>query len=120
MDNITYYESDEFDLDIWKHMHKYNFIFSDALHEPSALLYEYNMLKQHNLFDELGFIYCFDDLEPLQTQPMWLAVKHIVNDITNNFNNHTVILEHLVVNGWIGQYEFAHNFGVIKVIPKRI
>lgn len=51
---------------------------------------------------------------------MWLAVKQIVNDIIKTFNNHTVTLEHLIINGWIGQYEFPHNFGIIKVCPKSI
>jgi len=120
MDNITYYESDEFDSDIWKNMGKYNFIFSDALHDPSALIYEYNMLKQHNLLDENGFMYCFDDLESIQTQPMWKAVHYIANDIITKFSNCTVTIDHLVINGWIGQHESPHNFGIIKVIPKYV
>lgn len=113
--NIKYYESDEFDVNIWKSMEMpYNFIFSDALHDPNALLFEYNSLKLNNLIDTNGFIYCFDDLETEQSGEMWGAVHKILNDIKETYPLLNVTLEHLVVNGWIGEHEYKHNFGVIK------
>lgn len=114
---IVYYEADEFDKNIWKNMiNKYNFIFSDALHEPEALIKEYENLKTNNLLDETGFIYCFDDLESERDKPMWSAVNKIYIDIVNNNPLLNVKIEHFIVNGWIGQYEHAHNFGVIKAL----
>lgn len=116
-ENITYYESDEFDPAIWKIMDKkYNIIFSDALHEPSALICEYEQLKNNDLFDDTGFIYCFDDLETSQNGRMWLAVKQIHNDLVKTFPHMKIVLEHKVVNGWIGQHEFPHNFGLIRAL----
>ena len=113
--NITYYESDEFDPAIWKTMKKsYNIIFSDALHEPDALICEYEQLKRNNLFDDKGFIYCFDDLEREHHGRMWRAVIRIFDDLIISFPNLNVTLEHKVVNGWIGQHEFPHNFGIIR------
>ena len=115
--NITYYESDEFDPAIWKLMDKkYNIIFSDALHEPDALICEYQQLKTNSLFDNKGFIYCFDDLERERYGRMWRAVIHIFDDLKIVFPNLHVTLEHKVVNGWIGQHEFPHNFGIIRAL----
>ena len=112
---ITYYESDEFDPEIWKAMpKKYNVLFSDALHEPTALLCEYQQLKSNNLLDENGFIYCFDDLEGSMNGRMWGAVLHIFEDLKVSFPNLTLSLEHAAVNGWIGQYYSKHNFGIIR------
>jgi hypothetical protein len=118
--NINYYESDEFDKNIWKTMKKqFNLIFSDALHDPSALISEYHSIKNNNLLDIDGFIYCFDDLENEKNGPMWNAVNTIFMDIKIQYPLLNVTLEHFVVNGWIGQYEHKHNFGVIKCLPNQ-
>lgn len=113
--DITYYESDEFDNNIWKNMNKqYNFIFSDAFHEPNALLTEYNRLKDNNLIDFNKFIYCFDDLgDAPDNCLMWQAVISIYNDL-KNITGQTLQLKHHSVNGWIGNNEHKHNFGVIS------
>jgi len=47
---------------------------------------------------------------------MWNAVNKIYIDIVNNNPLLNVKIEHFIVNGWIGQYEHAHNFGVIKAL----
>jgi hypothetical protein len=112
--NIMYYESDVFDIDIWKHMDKkYNIIFSDAFHEPHALLIEYNNLKNNNLIDLNKFIYCFDDLEDNKNGNMWGSVISIYNDISNT-TGQKIFLKHYKVNGWIGNNESKHNFGIIS------
>jgi hypothetical protein len=117
--NITYYESDEFDTNIWKNMIiKYNFIFSDALHEPNALITEYKNIQNNNLLDETGFIYCFDDLENDKNQPMWQAVYTIYNDMKLKYGLLNISIDHFYVNGWIGQYEHIHNFGVIRGVKR--
>lgn len=108
---ITYYEADEFDNSIWDHMPMFNLVFSDAMHRPDALLYEYEHVKKH--LDPNGFVYCFDDLENDTNGPMWTAVKHILADIQKTHS--TATLEHHVVNGWLGQHQEAHNFGVIQL-----
>lgn len=114
--DIKYFESNEFDIDIWKHMsNKYNIIFSDALHEPFALLNEYYQLKINNLIDYENFIYCFDDLESEQTGGMWQAANSISNDLKCITNNQ-IYIKHYKVNGWLGNNEYIHNFGVITNI----
>lgn len=115
---VTYYEADEFDTDIWGHMprHPYNLIFSDALHEHNALIAEYTSLKKNNLLDwDGGFIYAFDDLENDSQGPLWQAFHKILVDIKGRCPNAT--FEHLRVNGWAGEHEGKHNFGVIRVPP---
>jgi hypothetical protein len=111
---IVYHEADEFDDDIWKSMtSKYNIIFSDALHEPQALLQEYAQLKNNDLIDGRGFVYCFDDLEENKVNgPMWRVVQEIYQDLFEQYPD--VALEHLTVNGWLGQHEAKHHFGVIS------
>ena len=113
--SISYYESDEFDKNVWKTMKTpYNIIFSDALHEPDALLEEYYNLKNNNLIDYTGFVYCFDDLEHDHNGRMWSAVHTIFEDIRNQHSD--VKLQHLHVNGWLGEHEGKHNFGVICIL----
>lgn len=108
---VTYYEADEFDNSIWDYMPTFNIVFSDAMHTPDALLYEYQNVKKH--LDPNGFIYCFDDLEDDPNAPMWGAVKYIFQDIRKTYPNTSI--NHCVVNGWLGQHQSAHNFGVIKM-----
>jgi len=108
---ITYYEADEFDTSIWSHMPVFNLVFSDALHDPAALLHEYEQLKTH--LDPGGFMYCFDDLENETDGPMWTAVRCIFDDLKKTYPN--ITLEHRVVNGWLGQHQEPHNFGIIKM-----
>jgi hypothetical protein len=118
--HIRYYEADEFDKNIWTTMNtQYNFIFSDAYHAPHALINEYTNIKNNNLLDPEGFIYCFDDLESYSEGPMWKAVKQISHDIQTQYPQFNVTVEHLNINGWIGQHESKHNFGVIKCFPRK-
>jgi hypothetical protein len=118
--HVNYYEADEFDKNIWTTMNtRYNFIFSDAYHAPHALINEYTNIKNNNLLDPEGFIYCFDDLEGYKQGPMWNAVKQISDDIQTQYPQFSVTVEHLNINGWIGQYEYKHNFGVVKCFPRQ-
>ena len=110
---IIYYESNSFDNDIWKIMKKYNIIFSDGHHEPSALMNEYENLKNNNLIDYDKFIYCFDDLEGDKNGGMWQVVLKIVEDL-KIITNKEIFLKHYVVNGWLGNHEYKHNFGLIS------
>ena len=115
-----YYEADEFS-NIWTHLDKrFNLVFSDALHDPSALLHEYASLKDNNLLDvDGGFFYCFDDLEAdEQTGKMWSAVNRIVQDMKTTLGNKLDIkVQHLEMNAWLGQHEHKHHFGVISATP---
>lgn len=119
----SYYEADEFS-DVWTMFdseNPFNLVFSDALHEPRALLHEYFSLKENKLLDTVGgFYYCFDDLEPDEnTGGMWSSVHRIVDDIKDTFGNKLdVKLQHHEMNAWLGQHEHKHHFGVISAFPR--
>lgn len=110
---VNYYESNSFDNDIWKHMQPYNLIFSDGYHDPVAIIDEYNNLKNNKLIDYSNFIYCFDDLESNKDGKMWQSVIQIYEDLIQTANK-PLFLKHHVVNGWLGNNEYKHNFGVIS------
>lgn len=111
--DVTYYEGDEFDPNVWSSLTAdggYNVVFSDALHEPAALMTEYKNVRDKLNAD--GFTYCFDDLEDGHG-PMWAAVEAITKRMKNDFPRMDVTLHRHRVNGWLGQHEHVHNFGVI-------
>ncbi len=88
---------------------KFNFIFSDALHEPDAVFQEYKNLIKSNLDNE--FILYFDDLdfEGLDT-----TVNNIYQELKKEYKN--LYFTTFYVNGWIGQHEKLHKNGVISTI----
>lgn len=88
---------------------KFNFIFSDALHEPDAVFQEYENLIKNNLDDE--FILYFDDLdfEGLDT-----TVQNIYHELKKEYKN--LYFTTFYVNGWIGQHEKLHKNGIISTI----
>ena len=113
---VVYFEADEFS-NIWKEFtDPFNLVFSDALHDPSALLHEFNQLKTLNLLDTKGFIYCFDDIEADPNGKMRQAVHQIFDTIQKE--RIYTSLQFMEVNGWLGQHEHKHHFAVIKSIPR--
>ncbi len=112
---FVYHEGDEFDSHLWSHESMgtmpFHVVFSDALHDPNALLHEFRMLHSQGLLDPTNLVYCFDDLEPATDRPMWTAARTIFGELKdqNTFLNMT----HYRVNAWLGQHEGPHNFGAI-------
>jgi hypothetical protein len=89
--------------------YKYNFIFSDALHEPDAVMQEYHNIIKDNLDDE--FILYFDDLD---FEGLNSTVKNIFDDLKTSHDK--IYFTTFYVNGWIGQHEKLHKNGVISTI----
>ena len=89
--------------------YKCNFIFSDALHEPDAVMKEYQNIIKDNLDDE--FILYFDDLD---FEGLNLTVQNIFNDLKTSRDK--IYFTTFYVNGWIGQHEKLHKNGVISTI----
>ena len=118
---ITYCEGDEFDPAVWEQVKarvpggRVQVVFSDALHTPSALRTEHAFLTEHDLLDPDGFVYCFDDLD---THELVEAFRAIAVDLGVRFPALKVTAEILRPNGWLGQHEYAHNFGVIQCRPR--
>lgn len=113
--SFVYHEGDEFDQSVWSPQTfggPINLVFSDALHTPDALMHEYLMLKMGGHLNFENLIYCFDDLESYENGPMWESVYKIHYDLKSK--NPALELRHFQVNGWLGQHEYKHNFGVIS------
>jgi hypothetical protein len=113
---FIYHEGDEFDAAIWSREYlgtaPFHIVFSDALHDPAALLHEFRMLQSQGLLDPKNLAYCFDDLEYATDHPMWTAARSIFTEL--RAQNPCLQLTHYRVNAWLGQHEPPHNFGAIS------
>ena len=86
--------------------HKYNFIFSDALHEPHAVYSEFENIYK-DLLDEKFIIY-YDDLDFPGLKKTVEKIKVELSKSYNSLNFYT-----FKVYGWIGQYENLHLNGIL-------
>ena len=121
-DNFLYVCGDEYDVSTWSIVADttpvggFNCIYSDALHEPSALRFEYSLLKSHRLFCQTSLHYFFDDLEYSPhlgeaKNGIWSSVLAIASDLMGLFSD--VRIYGGQVNGWLGQHEHSHGVGLI-------
>jgi hypothetical protein len=113
---IKYLAGDIWDEASWMKLsgNKFNIIFSDALHTPEALLWEYQMLDKYQLLDE-KFIIIWDDLNNGLEKSFQQIAKNLIND--KKVNSKGVFL--LKVNGWLGENEIPHDIGLITNIILR-
>ena len=92
-----------------KYKEKFNFVFSDALHEHDAVMSEYENIIKGNLDDE--FILYFDDLD---FPGLEKTVDFIFSDLKKEYNK--IFRTTFYINGWVGQYEKLHKNGLISTI----
>lgn len=106
---IDYLCADVWDENSWAKLkgQKFNIVFSDALHSPKAILFEFEMLLKYELMDEKFFI-VWDDL----VGKMRKSFFKIIKKYNRNFQIKDVYL--LNVNGWVGANEGAHSVGIIS------
>ena len=106
---VKYLCADVWDENSWSKLegNKYNFIFSDALHSPEAILFEFRMLVKYKLLDKY-FIIVWDDLVG--------KMKNSFYSIIRKYNEAYSIKEIylLEINGWVGEHEKAHSVGIIS------
>ena len=86
---------------------KYDFIFSDALHEPHAVNSEYQLIIKNKLNE--NFLIYYDDLdfEGLEAE-LKILKKDLEKNTNKNINFYT-----FKVYGWIGQHEKIHKNGIL-------
>mgnify|MGYP003648403309 CR=1 FL=1 len=89
-----------------------NIIFSDAHHTGEGLKSEYNNYIKGALAND--FILYYDDL---QNEDMRNVFVEIAKDFKSRSPNNTSAL--MVVNGWLGQHEFAHVNGIVTSLDLR-
>mgnify|MGYP001300974034 CR=1 FL=1 len=85
----------------------YDFIFSDALHEPHAVNSEYQLIIKNNLNEKFLIYYDDLDFEGLEDE-LKVIKKDIEKNIDKSINFYT-----FGVYGWIGQNEKIHKNGIL-------
>ena len=108
---ISYLCGDVFDQKSWERIagNKFNIIFSDALHTPDAIIFEFDQIIKNNLISD-EFIFVWDDLEG----EMKYAFFYIIKKYRKKLNVcQTYLFE---INGWVGEHERKHKVGLISNI----
>lgn len=106
---VNYISADVWDEASWKKLcgRQFNVIFSDALHTPEAILFEFEMIMKYNLLAD-RFVIIWDDLVGV----MQKSFHKIIEKYNAKINLKDAYL--LNVNGWVGQYEEQHTIGIIS------
>lgn len=106
---VKYLSADVWDEESWKKLEnkKFSVIFSDALHTPEAILFEFEMIIKHNLLND-NFVIVWDDLEGRMAE----AFFEIIKKYNKKVKIKDVYL--LNVNGWVGEHERKHSIGIIS------
>ena len=106
---VRYMSADVWDENSWARLkgQKFNMVFSDALHTPKAILFEFEMLVKYDLLDS-QFIIFWDDL----VGKMKNSFYRIIRKYDRQYQVKDIYL--LSINGWIGQNEGPHTVGVIS------
>jgi hypothetical protein len=101
--------ADVWDENSWSKLNgnKYNLVFSDALHTPEAILFEFEMLVKYQLLAN-KFIIVWDDLVN-QMKDAFFAIIKKYNKI---YRIKDVYL--IQANGWVGEFEGPHSVGIIS------
>jgi hypothetical protein len=106
---VAYLSADVWDEASWERLQgqKFNLVFSDALHTPKAILFEFKMLEKYGLLDD-QFVIVWDDLVGNMQQSFY----KIIRQYNKAYGIRDIYL--LSVNGWVGQHEGPHSVGIIS------
>ena len=109
---IYYLSGDVLDETNWERLsgEKYNLIFSDALHDPKAILFEFDMIMKYKLLSD-QFVFFWDDLHPHMEPSFYTIIKKYGKQLNIS---HKFIIQ---INGWIGIHEKQHPVGIITNLP---
>jgi hypothetical protein len=106
---VSYLSADVWDANSWSKLegNKFNLVFSDALHTPQAILFEFEMLVKYRLLDE-RFVIVWDDL----VGKMRNSFFKIIRKYNELYGIKDIYL--LEINGWVGRNEVPHSVGLIS------
>lgn len=82
--NVIYLRGDQFSDDTWSALDSqtFNFIFSDGVHSPRALIAEMDFLLAHRLIDTAGpFVMYWDDLVNIEMQTAFNACAERLREV---------------------------------------
>jgi len=108
---VKYLSGDILDENSWQKLngHKFNLIFSDALHDPNALLFEFKMIQKYKLLNNDEFIIMWDDLGGEMT----ISFMKIWFELKRKYNLRKKNMFMINLRGWLGVNEAYHTYGVI-------
>jgi hypothetical protein len=106
---VTYLSADVWDANSWSRLegNKFNLVFSDALHTPQAIMFEFEMLVRYGLLDD-RFVIVWDDL----VGKMRNSFFKIIRKYNEVYKIKDIYL--LGINGWVGRNEDPHSVGIIS------
>ena len=115
--DVHYLSGDILDGNSWRQLvgQKFNLIFSDAFHDPSALLFEFEMIAKYELLNPSEFVILWDDLGgdmSLSFLRIWSHLKR-----SHNLKNRNRVV--CRCRGWLGTNEPMHEVGIIMKIAHR-
>ncbi len=111
---MAYLSGDILDENSWRRLsgRKFNLIFSDALHDPKALLFEWEMIERYKLLNEDEFVMIWDDLGGEMT----ISFIRIWSRIRDRYGPHKPRKLVTQCRGWLGVNEPEHIIGIITSI----
>lgn len=118
---VSYLQGDILDAAAWQPLRgtHFNIVFSDACHQPHALLHEFHMLRALDLIDPAAFLLVWDDLDASQTGALTTVFQAIAADLQARHGVPREGVFSLHLNGWLGEHEHPHTVGVINNIGLR-
>jgi len=107
---ITYVCADIFDERAWRLLagKGFNLVFSDALHTPEALDFEWLQMTKLNIFNPKEVIIMWDDLDGEMRKWFYAKRSAIARQLAIDIQN----VDTSLVNGWLGKREFPHRLGL--------
>jgi hypothetical protein len=114
---LLYLASDEFNSAGWAHLKRQNLTFdllySDAFHDPTALIFEAEQLLNHGLINLQSFAIVWDDcsasMEAEALCPMLLKLRAIPG-VPPLFNTN------FMIHGWLGTSESEHRTCILSTL----
>lgn len=111
--DVCYCTGDVFDPGLWDRLRgrRFNLVFSDAFHDPAAVMFEWRRMVELDLLDRAGFTIVWDDLV---SRPIRRVFNEIIADCVDRYGlkPSQACLTH--VAGWVGEFEPAHPIGIIS------
>ncbi len=111
--DVCYCTGDVFDPGLWDKLRgrRFNLVFSDAFHDPAAVMYEWRRVVELDLLDHAGFTVVWDDLV---SRPIRRVFNDIIADCVDRYGLKPSQACLMHVAGWVGEFEPAHPIGIIS------
>jgi len=115
---LRYLSTDEFNIAGWKHLQKqsivFDLIYSDAFHQPSALIYEAEQLLLRGLINLHEFAIVWDDCGG---EVLMNGVCPIIELLSRKKGIPSLTAGIFTIGGWLGVHEELHSTCIVSTLP---